>query len=528
MRPVRSDAGASLHWRVRAVFGVAVAIAVLAAALGAASFGALLDARRQLVDRVDPALASSERLLAAMVDQETGVRAYVLSNGDDRFLEPYRRGVVSQDQAEAHLADLLEETELRGAPLDAVSDAIATWQQDYAEPTVAQVDDDDVAEARSEASLEAGRDLFDQVRRHITELQARLGIEREQAREDLEDATNQVVATLLVAAALLVIAVGALWWLVSRSVERPLDELRADAATVAGGDFDHAIVPVGPPELRELAEAMELMRARIVADLAEAEAARADLEVRRAELDRANTDLGRSNAELEQFAYVASHDLQEPLRKVASFCQLLQNRYGGQLDDRADQYIDFAVDGAKRMQALINDLLAFSRVGRLNTDAVTDVALDDAVGRALENLTMVTEDTGAEIQIPRYSLPVVRGELSLLTQLFQNLIGNSIKFRRPDVTPFIRIQVASTDDEHVITVEDNGIGIDAEYADRIFVIFQRLHSKESYEGTGIGLALCRKIVEHHGGRIEVVTDDARDDPGTTFRITLPTSERSPL
>ncbi len=333
--------------------------------------------------------------------------------------------------------------------------------------------------------------------------------------------------TVLVAVVALGVGVGTLWWLIRRSIERPLEELRADVVAVAAGELDHAIVAVGPLELRELAEAMEDVRARMVADLALAEEARVDLETRREELDRAVADLARSNAELEQFAYVASHDLQEPLRKVASFCQLLQSRYGGELDERADQYIEFAVDGAKRMQALINDLLAFSRVGRLDGGEVTDVPLDQAVGRALENLTMIIEDTGAEIELPRYALPTVRGELGLLTQLFQNLMGNAIKFRRPDVTPFIRVRMASSDDEHVITVQDNGIGIEPEYADRIFVIFQRLHSKESYEGTGIGLALCRKIVEHHGGRIEVVVDES-DEPGTTFRITLPTSERSPL
>jgi light-regulated signal transduction histidine kinase (bacteriophytochrome) len=231
-------------------------------------------------------------------------------------------------------------------------------------------------------------------------------------------------------------------------------------------------------------------------------------------LDQQATELRRSNAELEQFAYVASHDLQEPLRKVASFCQLLQRRYAGQLDERADQYIAFAVDGAQRMQRLINDLLAFSRIGRL-TSGFTDVDLN----RVLEQVDAQLEGRADEdAEISWSELPTVEGEEPLLTTLFVNLIGNSLKFTRPGVPARIRVSAERDGEEWRITVRDNGIGIEAEFADKVFVIFQRLHARDAYEGTGIGLAIVKKIVEYHGGRIWL---DLDVDEGTSINFTLP-------
>ena len=227
----------------------------------------------------------------------------------------------------------------------------------------------------------------------------------------------------------------------------------------------------------------------------------------------------RSNAELEQFAYVASHDLQEPLRKVASFCQLLEKRYGDKLDDRGTEYIGFAVDGAKRMQVLINDLLMFSRVGRLNSTE-TDVALDSVLDSALGNVATAIEESGAEIVRPDSPLPHVLGDPMLLTMLWQNLIGNAVKFRREGVAPRIVVDCEPSDTrgEWLFTVSDNGIGIAEEFVDKVFVIFQRLHGRDAYSGTGIGLALCKKIVEYHGGAIWI---DTSYTSGTRFRFTLP-------
>jgi light-regulated signal transduction histidine kinase (bacteriophytochrome) len=233
-------------------------------------------------------------------------------------------------------------------------------------------------------------------------------------------------------------------------------------------------------------------------------------------------ELTRSNRDLEQFAYVASHDLQEPLRKVASFCQLLQRRYSGQLDERADQYIAFAVDGAQRMQRLINDLLAFSRIGRI-TAGFTDVDLDRVL---TEVRSQLEARAGADAEISWSDLPTVEGEEPLLTTLFVNLIGNSLKFRRTDVPAVIKITARRDEDESewVINVRDNGIGIEAEFADKVFVIFQRLHARDAYEGTGIGLAIVKKIVEYHGGRVWL---DLDVEEGTSINFTLPVLPGAP-
>jgi light-regulated signal transduction histidine kinase (bacteriophytochrome) len=309
---------------------------------------------------------------------------------------------------------------------------------------------------------------------------------------------------------------GAVLWRTLRSwIAEPLDALAADARAVSEGDLHHPVRTTGPGEIADLADTVERMRLGLVAQVQAVEAQRAEIAEAHDRLADQAEELRRSNRDLEQFAYVASHDLQEPLRKVASFTQLLQKRYGGQMDERADQYIAFAVDGAKRMQQLIQDLLGFSRVGRLGGE-LADVPLDAALADALGNLENLVEDTGAVVT--HDELPVVRGERPLLVQLLQNLVGNAIKFRDPERPPVVRISARRVGDSWELECRDNGIGIDPQYAERVFVIFQRLHPKDLYEGTGIGLALCKKIVEYHGGRIWLGEPDG---PGTSVRWTLP-------
>jgi light-regulated signal transduction histidine kinase (bacteriophytochrome) len=276
---------------------------------------------------------------------------------------------------------------------------------------------------------------------------------------------------------------------------------------VADGDFSHKVEQSGPVEVRDLGANVNQMRERILHELSAVRGAHAELDAR-------THDLERSNAELEQFAYVASHDLQEPLRKVASFCQLLQRRYSGHLDERADKYIAFAVDGAKRMQILINDLLAFSRVGRIVRDSA-EVSCTDMLRQAEANLADAIEYSRATIEAGE--LPTVRAEVPLLTAVFQNLVSNALKFRRED-PPHVVIEAHRNGEFWEFSVSDNGIGIEPDYAERIFVIFQRLHGKGEYPGTGIGLAMCRKIIEYHGGRIWL---DTGYEGGTRFRFTLP-------
>ncbi|HTZ19903.1 MAG TPA: ATP-binding protein [Opitutaceae bacterium] len=238
-----------------------------------------------------------------------------------------------------------------------------------------------------------------------------------------------------------------------------------------------------------------------------------------ARLLQEHEELTRSNAELEQFAYVASHDLQEPLRAVASCVQLLKKRYEGKLDARADEFIRHAVEGTKRMQALITDLLAYSRVGT-HQQPFEPVDCNAVVDESLANLTVAIQESGATVT--RDPLPTVMADPTHLTQVFQNLIGNALKFRAENRPPRIHLTAKNAAGEWTLGVSDNGIGIEPQYFERIFRVFQRLHTRTSYPGTGIGLAICKKIVERHGGRIWI---ESQFGQGSTFYFTLP--ERKP-
>ncbi|MDA8169641.1 MAG: PAS domain S-box protein [Nitrospiraceae bacterium] len=230
------------------------------------------------------------------------------------------------------------------------------------------------------------------------------------------------------------------------------------------------------------------------------------------------SELDRSNKELEQFAYVASHDLQEPLRMVSSYVQLLARKYSEKLDGKALEYIDFAVDGADRMKKLIEGLLAYSRVSRGTGPGKVNTA--DIFDGAVSNLRASIEENQAAV-IKEGPLPEVYGDGTQLLQLFQNLIGNAIKFRRPDVPPVVRVSAGRKGQDWVFAIKDNGIGIDPKYYDRVFLIFQRLHSRQEYPGTGIGLALCKRIVESHGGRIWI---ESGQGSGSAFFFTIPAQE----
>ena len=254
------------------------------------------------------------------------------------------------------------------------------------------------------------------------------------------------------------------------------------------------------------ADGSPLRLAGIILDISEQKAAEVTIL-------ETNEALKRSNVELERFAYVASHDLQEPLRMVASFTQLLQKKYGDQLDETAREYIQFAFDGAQRMQQLIRDLLSYSRLGRQDIDeSPVDVAA--LMARVLQALQLAIDESGARIDCRE--LPVVRGDAGQLHRLLQNLVGNALKYRGGE-RPHVEIFTETRDGETIFCVRDNGIGIDAGQSDRVFEIFQRLHSRAEYPGTGIGLSVCKRIVERHGGRIWF---EPASDGGTVFCFTL--------
>jgi signal transduction histidine kinase len=231
-------------------------------------------------------------------------------------------------------------------------------------------------------------------------------------------------------------------------------------------------------------------------------------------LARKAEELARSNSDLEQFAYVASHDLQEPLCMVAAYTQLLGERYRGKLDADADKFIGYATEGATRMQVLIQDLLAFSRVGR-NGGSSESIDCNAVMKDVLQTLAGVIEESGAVVA--QGELPAVWADRTQMSQVFQNLIGNALKFRGSD-PPVISIQAEKTGQHWLFSVSDNGIGIAPEHADNIFVVFQRLHARTEYPGNGIGLAICKKIVERAGGRIWV---ESQVGSGSTFKFTMP-------
>jgi signal transduction histidine kinase len=498
-----SEAGWSLRRRLAYVSVVAGTLLVLGCVLGGLALNTMVSAVDVQVNQLDPGARSTSYLLAAVLNEETGVRGYIIT-GQSSFLQPYHQG-LAQDAAELRSLHKLIDThpKLRRR-LHVVERQAELWNDRYAVPAIAAVTAHHMPSTRMEA---LGKNDFDKLRNAIGALRAELTTERSAALARLHAATTAVIVVASTAAIVLIAAGAAAWAAMVSWVIRPVAALGEEAQVVASGGIDHQLKISGPREVIELGADVEAMRRQLLSSLN-------DLSFKAAELER-------SNRELEQFAYVASHDLQEPLRKIASFCQMLESRYSGQLDDRARQYIGFAVDGARRMQQLINELLTFSRVGQPGT-ARGPVDLRAVAMEAVDRLEAMITDADARVEVG--DLPPVSGDATLLTQLFQNLIANSIKFRRVDEPPVIVITATRVGDYWEFACKDNGIGISADHAERVFVIFQRLHPREAYPGTGIGLALCRKIVDFHGGRIWVDTEAA--GPGTTIRWTLPAAEEA--
>jgi signal transduction histidine kinase len=479
-------------------------VVVAAIAVGIITLSNQSTVRDELINRVEPANVAAQALETAMVDQETGVRGYELS-ALNSFLGPFRSGLAAERQALAQL----DRFHVAGAEaaLAVTMARIETWQRQVALPAIARVKP---GHPHTTATVDAvlGKQRFDQLRTALVTLQADIHDRTTRVKSELDNAARTTAVTFIAIGAALVLSVIAAMVALTRTVTHPLRRLTESSRDVAAGELSRSLLIDGPVEIAQLGRDVDTMRQRLVQELDAVEKARSQLAA-------TATELERSNAELEQFAYVASHDLQEPLRKVTSFCQLLQSRYAGQLDERADQYIHFAVDGAKRMQQLINDLLAFSRVGRVHSRAEL-VDLTVLARQAAGDLESTIRAGGAEVQIDE--LPRLSVEPQLIRTVFQNLISNSLKFHG-DRPARIRIESKRHGEYWVFTCTDNGIGIEPAYADRVFVIFQRLHSRDAYQGTGIGLAMCRKIIEYHGGEIWL---DREFSGGARVYFTLPT------
>ena len=471
-----------MTFKSKIIAGIAAAFAalLLVAVLSYTSLIRNLEDRRW-VAHTHLVLEKLDDVRTSMLDAETGQRGYILT-GDDSYLEPYRTGI---DHVHQNLRDLRELTadnpnqqraSGRLEPLVTAGLAVAQERIDIRRK-------EGLAAGILAVREGPGKELMDRIRTEIA------GMKQEEHR-----------------------------LLVQRSSELEANSHGTRVIIVIGESlgflFLFAAGFVIQQEFNQRRRAEEEVR-KLNADLEQRVAERT------AELEERGKDLERSNMELQQFAYVASHDLQEPLRTIASFTQLLAKRYHDKLDDKAREFINFAVDGSKRMQTLINELLAYSRVGTQGKSH-EPIRCDALLDRVLKNLKIAIEDSGAVIT--RDLLPVVVADDLQLTQLFQNLIGNAIKFRG-ERAPRVHISAERNGDYWKFSVRDNGIGISAEHQDRIFVIFQRLHTKAKYPGTGIGLAICKKIAERHGGRVWF---EPAQGGGSTFFFTIANREAKKL
>jgi signal transduction histidine kinase len=512
-------AGSREMWSLRRrVTALCLLAAVMLTFLAAGAASAALANRGQLdrlLDQIVPMRTASTTLLTDLVNQETAIRGYALNQSPDN-LAVYHAAATDEHVQVKAIGDSPATTPEITADLVTVTTLADQWRSTIAEPVIAAVQAGDKAGATALLGADS-RAAFNRVRDAVGTMQDAMQAVRDDSVSSVRDTSSTLLFVLIVAVVIVVAGGVGLLIALQRLVIGPVTDLAAQVRSVARGHYDHDITTDGPPELMRLSSDVDSMRRQIASDLAEVEAARRQIEEVNVQLESQAEELLRSNRDLEQFAYVASHDLQEPLRKVASFCQLLQRRYSGQLDERADQYIAFAVSGAQRMQRLINDLLAFSRIGR-TTSGFTEVDLDRVVADAVSQLEPTLEAAGAEVTWS--GLPVVRGEEQLLGTLISNLIANAVKFRRPDVPSRVEVSCRRDGDAYEISCVDNGIGIESEFADKVFVIFQRLHPRDAYPGTGIGLAIAKKIVEYHGGAIRV---DTAHTGGAAIRFTLPVS-----
>jgi signal transduction histidine kinase len=504
----RRVAATSVGTLLGATIGVLLTLAIVGIGVALIANGQVSRNRRLLLSEVAPAQRTALALENALVNEESGVRGLALTS-EPSFLEPYDSGLIAEREAyralEAHAATVGRPLASEVASVRARADE---WRAGYVAPTLIRPNP---PKSQAVAKDLEGKQLFDGVRRSLASLHDVLVAKDRHARARLSRAADTLQALLIAAGVLILGGVLAAGFVLRRTVTRPLRRLGAEARRVAGGEFAQPLTPArGPREVAETAVEIDAMRRRIVDELAAVQAAHRRVEAQALELTR-------SNAELEQFAYVASHDLQEPLRKVASFGQALQAHYGDRLDTRGRQYLEFAVDGARRMQELINDLLAFSRVGRGGREP-EPVALGDVVAAARSALAQQLAISDGRVETG--DLPTLVGDRAQLISLFQNLISNALKFRGAD-PPVVRIGAIRRDGMWELSCTDNGIGIDGENAERVFMVFQRLHSRDEFEGTGIGLALARKIVEYHGGQIWLDHDHAG---GASFRFTFPAIE----
>ena len=454
-------------------------------------------------------LYQSEALLQSLLNMETGVRGFLVT-GEEPFLDPYDQGRANFTAHLAKTRALMTNVPEQMVRLDELERQQEKWNETMLQPAIERRRGvQNLQEALATASLRANerKVAMDDMRNVILRIEKQENILLDARGAQVQQRRHTFESILWGGGLFSILLTGTLALFAARA-----------ASQVAAAQ-----------------ENLENSNAQLTRAKAAVEAENEQRRAAEEKLESAVQDLQRSNAELEQFAYVASHDLQEPLRAVAGCVQVLQKRYGGKLDARADQFIEHAVDGAQRMQNLINDLLAYSRVGTHGKE-FGEVSMEKTADYALRNLSERIKETGVEVS--RDALPDVWGDSGQLELVLQNLVSNALKFRG-ETDPQIHIghemrRVQSAPDvngkswlseqpQHVFSVRDNGLGIEPQYFERIFVMFQRLHTRTEFPGTGIGLAICKKIVERHGGVIGVQSVAGE---GATFWFSVPVHAES--
>ena len=482
---------------------------VLAALLGAA-FAVLVVAVREQQEagrqalRSQQAIGAGSALETSLVNLENGVRGYVAS-GRERLLEPFRTARRTYPAQARRLSRLVADEPRQQAAVKGITQGIDDYVSLWALPLVGLAESRrDVAQ--SVLATGTGRERLESLRAELAELFAR---ERSVAaqREQRAERRSSVAVTLgLVGMGLVALVAMGMWFALRRSVLRPVERVATATRAVADGDLTVHVPAERDDEIGTLARSFNDMTDALLRS--------------RQELDARTRELERSNHDLEQYAQMASHDLQAPLATIDLYLKLLDRRLPDASEEELRNLLDGIGGSTDRMRSLVRDLLHLARVGR---GEPRREPLDTAVvlGRALEDLAGPISDKGADVSSG--PLPVVHGDPGQLSLLFQNLVGNAIKFSDAEAP---RVMVTATvEGEHArFAVRDNGIGIDPKHAERIFQPFQRLHGEDRYEGTGIGLAICQRIVAHHGGRIWA---EGRIGKGSTFHFTLPLADTAP-
>jgi signal transduction histidine kinase len=492
----------SLRWKLLGSFAL---VLVILAGMSIAAYRTTVsnedadDAESQTLEIID----STNATYAALLDMETGYRGFLLT-GQDSFLDPYFNGKRDFENLLNVLMQRSQDSPSQLARWHDIAQRAEAWQQDVIEPGIQLRRDVNAGTAEINVvtdwvSTNAGRQQVDGMRQIFADAIDEERAVLDERQQEATDANARLRQTLVIGTIFAIVLGVGLALLLARDVVGGVGRLAGSAERIADGDLTERIGMRRRDEVGDAAAAFDRMADQLQRSVIER--------------DQREQDLARSNAELEQFAYVASHDLQEPLRAVVSYVQLLEKRYKDQLDERASKYIAYAVDGGQRMQTLINDLLSYSRVGRANEE-FEPVETEQVLERAMTSVRIAIDESGAVVT--HDPLPVVTADARMLTQLFQNLISNAIKFSG-DRPPKVHVSSERQSGEWLFSVRDEGIGIAPDYAERIFVIFQRLHGRDEYPGTGIGLAICKKIVDRHGGRLWV---ESTLGAGATFYFTL--------